>query len=261
MRNIQPLFIEETGQQNTKSIVFLHASGSSSRMWRHHLAALANDFHCIVIDLPGHGNSRDIDWTSFDDVTERIVEIIKSRGHGKPHLVGLSLDGSLILKLLESHSDAVDKVIVDGACHHPIKGYRKVIATVYVMSLFKNTKLIANLLTRMMQEDGASEEDFRLFVKDLQRASRKSFRRAMIQANLLNVDLKADNPAFFVSGGKESETIHAAHQLLAKKNTDSQCAYYPNKGHAWLFSDVDTHIQLLRYVFQDDAFPEKLKRF
>ncbi|EGD29331.1 hypothetical protein HMPREF9381_1458 [Streptococcus sanguinis SK72] len=48
---------------------------------------------------------------------------------------------------------------------------------------------------------------------------------------------------------------------MAQKNARSECAYYPDKGHAWLFSDVDTHIQLLRYFFQNAAFPEKLKGF
>lgn len=75
------------------------------------------------------------------------------------------------------------------------------------------------------------------------------------------VDINLSNPAFFVSGGKEAETIHNMHRMLAQKNAWSECAYYPDKGHAWLFSDVDTHIQLLRYFFQNAAFPEKLKGF
>ena len=142
---MRSLFVAEKGQQNDKSIVFLHASGSSSQMWAHHIAELKNDFHCIAVDLPGHGSSRDIGWTNFNDVTEMIVVIIKNGVHGKPHLVGLSLGGGLVLKLLEKHADLFDRAIVDGACHHPIKGYRKVIAVVYIMSLFKNTKLIGQL--------------------------------------------------------------------------------------------------------------------
>ncbi len=75
------------------------------------------------------------------------------------------------------------------------------------------------------------------------------------------VDINLSNPAFFVSGGKGAETIHDSYCRLAQKNARSECAYYPGKGHAWLFSDVDTHIQLLRYFFQNAAFPEKLKGF
>ena len=256
-----PLFIDERGKQNLKSIIFLHASGSSSQMWRHHVAVLEQDFHCILVDLPGHGVSRDIEWTNFDDVVEMIVAIINSKVHGKPHLVGLSLGGSLILKLLEKHSSLIDRVIVDGASPQPIKGYRKIIAIVYLMSFLKNTKFVANLLTKMMKEDGAPVQDVQHFVADFQSAERRSFRRAMSQANLLRLNLQFDNPNFFVSGGKEAETIHNWHRRLADKNARSECAYYPGKGHAWLFSDVDTHIQLLGYFFQDAAFPEKLKRF
>ena len=113
----------------------------------------------------------------------------------------------------------------------------------------------------MMQEDGAPAQDVQHFVADFQSAERRSFRRAMSQANLLRLNLQFDNPAFFVSGGKEAETIHDWHRRLADKNARSECAYYPDKGHAWLFSDVDTHIQLLRYFFQGATFPEKLKRF
>ena len=255
------LSIDERGQQNPKSIICLHAAGSSSQMWWHHVAALEQDFHCILVDLPGHGASRDIEWTNFDDVVEMIVAIINSNAHGKPHLVGFSLGGSLILKLLEKHSSLIDKVIVDGASPQPIKGYRKIIAIVYLMSFLKNTKFVANLLTKMMQEDGAPVQDVQHFVADFQRAERRSFRRAMSQANLLRLDLQFDNSAFFVSGGKEAEAIHNWHRRLAQKNTRSECAYYPDKGHAWLFSDVDTHIQLLGYFFQGATFPEKLKRF
>ena len=190
-----------------------------------------------------------------------IVAVIKSKAHGKPHLVGLSLGSSLILKLLEKHSSLIDKVLVDGASPQPIKGYRKIIAIVYLMSFLKNTKFVANFLTKMMQEDGAPVQDVQRFVTDFQRASRGSFRRAMTQANLLRLDLQFNNPAFFVSGGKEAENIHDWHSRLAQKNARSDCAYYPDKGHAWFFSDVDTHIQLLRYFFQNATFPEKLKGF
>lgn len=75
------------------------------------------------------------------------------------------------------------------------------------------------------------------------------------------VDINLSNPAFFVSGGKEAEIIHDWHRRLAQKNVRSECAYYSGKGHALLFSDVDTHIQLLGYFFQNAAFPDKLKGF
>ena len=52
-----------------------------------------------------------------------IADIIKNRAHGKPHLVGLSLGGGLVLKLLEKHADLFDRAIVDVANHEPINGH------------------------------------------------------------------------------------------------------------------------------------------
>lgn len=45
------LFTKEYGPSNDQTIIFLHASGSSSRMWHHHVKALKEDFHCITVDL------------------------------------------------------------------------------------------------------------------------------------------------------------------------------------------------------------------
>ena len=53
------------------------------------MAELRHDFHGLLVDLPGHGNSRDIEWTNFDDVAEIVADAIKDRTRGKPHLVVL----------------------------------------------------------------------------------------------------------------------------------------------------------------------------
>lgn len=210
--------------------------------------------------LPGHGNSRDIEWTNFDDVVEIVADAIKDRARGKPHLVGFALGGYLILKLLEKHADLVDKVIVDGAGHRPITGNRKGIAMTHLLPLLKNTRIVAQLLTMIMRGNGVPEPDCRILIEDLQRARRKSVQRAMSQAATLKVDAVFDNPALFVSGEYEAAAIHDSHRTLAQKNPCSECVYYPNRGHAWLFGDIASHIQLVRYFLLGDDFPEKLRR-
>ena len=254
------LFMDEGGLQNAKSIVFFHDLGSSNQIWRYHMATLRHDFHCLLVDLPGHGNSRDIEWTNFDDVVEIVADAIKDRARGKPHLVGFALGGYLILKFLEKHADLVDKVIVDGAGHRPITGNRKGIAMTHLLPLLKNTRIVAQLLTMIMRENGVPEPDCRILIEDLQRARRKSVQRAMSQAATLKVDAVFDNPALFVSGEYEAAAIHDSHRTLAQKNPWSECVYYPNRGHAWLFGDIASHIQLVRYFLLGDDFPEKLRR-
>jgi len=45
------MFVNESGTQHDQSIVFLHGSGSRSKMWLKHIAVLDSLFHCLAPDL------------------------------------------------------------------------------------------------------------------------------------------------------------------------------------------------------------------
>ncbi|AND78932.1 alpha/beta fold hydrolase [Streptococcus pantholopis] len=90
MESANELSIEESGCHNTQTILFLHASGYSSKVWGCHIAALKSDFHCLAVDLPGHGKSLKTAWTNFDTAAEMLADIIKKRAHSRPLLVVLA---------------------------------------------------------------------------------------------------------------------------------------------------------------------------
>lgn len=255
------LFVFESGKQHAKTIVFLHGSGSNSNMWLKHIAALDNAFHCIAPDFPGHGKSNHIEWTNLDEVAGAVAEIIKTKSRGKVHVVGLSLGGSLIYKLLERYPELIDKAIIDGASTEPIKGSSFVIFGVTLTSPFLKTNMMMKIMAKSLE---IPEEEYASFKQDINMVSRKSFRKAMTQANRLKIDIdncSFSTPTFFVSGETESETMHNSHRVLAKKLPASECAWYPGKGHAWMVSDVNTHIQLVKYWFLNEEFPTQLTAY
>lgn len=259
--NAKDLYVYESGKEHAKTIVFLHGSGSNSNMWLKHIAALESNFHCIAPDFPGHGKSNQIEWTNLDDVACKVAEIIKTKGHGKVYIVGLSLGGSLIYKVLEKYPELIDKAIIDGASAVPIKGAPFIIFGVTITSPLLKT----NMMMRAMAKGiGIPEEEYPSFQADIRMVSRKSFRKAMAQANRLKMDVENcsySTPTFFVSGETESETMHNSHRVLSKQIPGSESALYPAKGHAWMVSDVNTHIQLTKYWLMNDEFPAILKSF
>lgn len=259
--NAKDMYVYESGKQHEKTIVFLHGSGSNSNMWLKHIAALDSNFHCIAPDLPGHGKSNHIEWTNLDDVAGAVAEIIKAKSHDKVHVVGLSLGGSLIYKVLEKYPELIDKAIIDGASAVPIKGSSMVIFGVTLTSPFLKTNAMMKIMAKSL---GVPEEEYASFKQGIKMVSRKSFRKAMAQANRLKTDVdncSFSTPTFFVSGETESETMHNSHGILANKIPGSQCACYPGKGHAWMVSDVNTHIQLTKYWLMNEKFPAVLKSF
>ena len=199
------LYVYESGKQHDKTIVFLHGSGSNSNMWLKHIAALDDTFHCIAPDFPGHGKSNHVEWTDLDEVADVVAELIKTKCHGKVHVAGLSLGGSLIYKLLDKYPELIDKAIIDGASAIPIKGSSFVIFGVHLTSPFLKTNMMMKIMAKSI---GIPDSEYADFKNDIRMVSKKSFRKAMSQANRLKVDLNNctfNSPIFFVSGETESE--------------------------------------------------------
>lgn len=255
---IKKLFILESRQNNTESIVFLHAVGSGSAMWEAHFRALTN-FHCIAPDLPGHGKSNQYQWETIDETTALVANIIKTKCDGKAHVVGLSLGGGVALTLLNNYPELVGKAVIDGQSVQPIKGAALAIAGVTAIAPFIHANAVINMLAKML---GVSKEGFANFKRDMKQVRPAAFRCAFRDANSLTLKDSVSHiksPILFVSGEKEAGIMHRTHGAYAQKIPYSQCFYYPGKGHGWMAEDVETHIALCRYWFDNGPLPEQLK--
>jgi pimeloyl-ACP methyl ester carboxylesterase len=86
----------EAGAAGGPAIIFLHASGTTGAMWEDEMTRLADRFHCLAPDLPGHGDSGEHPWRSLSDTADRIAQLVLAQASGeRVHLVGLSLGGAV----------------------------------------------------------------------------------------------------------------------------------------------------------------------
>ncbi|RYF66380.1 MAG: alpha/beta fold hydrolase [Cytophagaceae bacterium] len=81
------------------ALVFLHYYGGSIQSWSAVVDRLATDFYCLVIDLPGFGDSPPLsDHQTVDDVAEAVTDAITVQLGDRPFvLVGHSMGGKLAL--------------------------------------------------------------------------------------------------------------------------------------------------------------------
>lgn len=85
----------ESGRPGSPAVVFLHAVGTSGRMWAAHMAGVAGD-HSLAPDLPGFGHSNRLPWRSRIDTADQIAALIEQRTPSRrAHVVGLSLGGAI----------------------------------------------------------------------------------------------------------------------------------------------------------------------
>ncbi|MDX9782584.1 MAG: alpha/beta hydrolase [Bacteroidales bacterium] len=228
------------------SVIFLHGSGANSQMWSEHIIALQDTFNCIAPDFPGHGTRRGDMWTSLEDVTDSFAEIITSKCGGKAHLVGLSLGGSVIYKILEKYPHLVDKAVIDGASAKPIAGSRFIAMGVKMVAPFIKYDPVIKIMAGAL---GVPPDGYESFRQSMKSVSPKAFGRAMAQANLADMDIEKCNftsPTLFISGEKEAEIMHLTHKFLSKKISGSRCYIYPGGSHAWMVKDPQTHIKLVK---------------
>ena len=72
------LYVHESGTLGAPAIVFLHPTAANGGMWEQHMGRLAG-YHCLAPDLPGHGRSNHLPWTSLDDTAQQVAALIEDR--------------------------------------------------------------------------------------------------------------------------------------------------------------------------------------
>lgn len=129
------LYVQRSPERPDASVVLLlHGVGASGWMWWRQTAALT-DFHCLNVDLPGHGQSNREAWTSLADTADQVAALMRTlETQGRVHVVGLSLGGYVALTLLERHADAVERAVIGGVTAAPMPNKAWLQPQIWLMS-------------------------------------------------------------------------------------------------------------------------------
>src|SRR3712207_7557940 len=108
--------VREAGPAGAPTVVLLHGLGTSGWMWDRVVPALERDLHVLVVDLPGHGDSRTTPWESLEATAAAVARLVGDRASGgAAHLAGLSLGGYVAAALAARRSDLGDREsVVEG---------------------------------------------------------------------------------------------------------------------------------------------------
>jgi esterase len=106
------LFVEERGNSDQPTIIFLHGLLGSSRNWRSITKIVSEEFHTLSFDLPNHGKSPKQDMCSVKIMSELILSFLNRRGLKKFSICGHSLGGKVGMRIACDLPTAVDKLTV-----------------------------------------------------------------------------------------------------------------------------------------------------
>lgn len=254
------MHIEENGNKRGEVVLFIHGLGQSSRLWTNHFKEMKN-FHCLALDLPGHGKSKKVSWTTIDKVSDDIYDLLVRKKIKKINLVGLSLGGNIILDFISKHGEMVKSAIVDGSGVYPVKPVTAVrIAAAAVSPFLKNpaiTKFVADSLGIN------NEEIYKTFSKDLPKTDPIAFRNALAQANeqLEPEGLKKiKTRILLVTGEKDLTRVVDSNKHLTKIILNAENYVVKNDGHGWMIRNADLHIRLTKAWIKKRKLPKEFEK-
>jgi 2-succinyl-6-hydroxy-2,4-cyclohexadiene-1-carboxylate synthase len=102
------MYIEQWGDRNLPGLLLLHGFMGSSADFHPALPTLTQHFHCICVDLPGHGQTPITD-DNFVGIAEQLAKLVTDCSY----LCGYSLGGRLALYLALHYPDQWQKVILE----------------------------------------------------------------------------------------------------------------------------------------------------
>jgi 3-oxoadipate enol-lactonase len=93
-------------------VVLLHSLALDHTLWGDIAAELSNDFRLFLVDLPGHGASRNVAVDSIEAVSDLVADALRDAPCGPAVVVGLSLGGCVAQAIAARHPDLVRALIL-----------------------------------------------------------------------------------------------------------------------------------------------------
>ncbi|MFE8702930.1 alpha/beta fold hydrolase [Cytobacillus sp. FJAT-54145] len=99
--------------------VFIHGAGGSSSIWYKQIREFKKHFNVLLIDLRGHGKSKDQRLLkknySFNEVSIDIIEVLDYLKIQSAHFIGVSLGTILIRNIAEIDPNRIKSMVLGGA--------------------------------------------------------------------------------------------------------------------------------------------------
>lgn len=231
-------------KENQDWVCFIHGAGGSSSIWYKQLKDFKEYFNVLLVDLRGHGNSKDhlkenhFPTYTFKSISEEVVEVMDHLKINKAHFVGISLGTIIIREIAENHPERVEKMILGGAI---LKLNFRSQILMKIGVIFKTVIpyiLLYKLFAWIIMPRKKHKESRLLFVREAKKLYQKEFIRWFKLAAEINPLLKghranhSNHPTLYVMGDEDHMFLPTIQKLVEQINEKSvQLSVIPTCGH------------------------------
>lgn len=253
----QPILYYETflhSEPQKEWILLIHGAGGSIRTWKKQTEALSKDFHLLIVDLPGHGNSKGrtdhLSSYTFDIVSNLVWEVVEHLKLPSIHLMGVSLGAIIAMHMEKQRPDHTSSLVLPGA----------------IVKLDTKLQLIANFSLGLAKLIGYQsfykfaakialprknhKKSREIFVRESRFLSDDEFRKwTAMYGNHLNDTLQkiysrvTETPTLLVMGEQDHLFLKQAKKYVSKHTRHQleiilKCGHLVNLERAALFNEI-----------------------
>ena len=264
---------QSTGNNDSKTILFLHGGGVAGWMWDPVVARL-QDFHCLVPDLPEHGKSMDTRPFTMELAAKQAAALVRERAHGgKAVVVGLSEGAQVTVQMLATSPEVIDRAVVSSALLLPLPGYGwlyspRLLAWMFRLSIPPFRKNEWWMRLNMKYSAAIPEQYFPQYRANFQIMNESQFVNLILanQQFRLPGDLsKVNVPVLIIAGKQEYAVVKESARQLAAALPVSQAKLLDlgegasmRMEHNWAMNSPDLFAQTIRSFIDDSELPEVL---
>lgn len=223
-------------------LTLIHGVGGSSIVWFKQVREFSKHFNVLVVDLRGHGRSRDLftaymgrEYT-FEDISMDVIEVLDHLKIKKSHFMGVSLGTILIRVIAELDPQRVESMTLAGAITRLNIRSRFL---VWVAKVFKPVipfMWLYRLFARILMPNRRHKESRHIFIKEAQKIYRREINRWFKLLKNVNpllqyqVEQNPPIPTLYLMGDEDHLFLKPVRVLVAL-NEMAELVTLENSGH------------------------------
>lgn len=241
-------------QSSEEWVTFVHGAGGSSATWFRQIKEYARNYNVLLIDLRGHGQSKEVFSVfkakyTFDTVTNDVIEVLDYLKIEKSHFVGMSLGTIIIRKIAELRPDLIKTMVLGGAI---MKMNLRGRFLIKVGNLFKSIipyMWLYKVLAFVIMPKSNHRESRNMFINEAKKLYQREFKRWFKLTAEINPILRLFReretgiPTLYIMGSEDHMFLAPIQKLVEKHKTSTlhiiqSCGHVVNIEQPTIFNKV-----------------------
>jgi len=234
------LYFKKILNTNSKEwCIFIHGAGGSSSIWHKQVKAYSENFNLLLIDLRGHGKSKDLKTSknySFEMIAQDVIEVVEFNKIASAHFIGVSLGTIIIYQIFALKPSIVKSMIFSGAITRLNIKSRLLLRIGRILNPLLPYMTLYALLARIIMPKKNHKTSRILFINEAKKLMTKEFNRwfkltARLTTYLNLVEHESNNkPTIYIMGSEDHMFLEPV-KAIVDLNPRIELNVVPNCGH------------------------------